>query len=225
MLRRQRLPGRYGAAQPTRPRRIDDHDPGGTRLPRSRRRGAERRRVRHRDLLRPRAPALVGRPSCHRAGTAGRCLGLWRRRRRSRAPLRSRRLRHGPVRGSQRHDGSRALLDRLRRRRLARSLSRQLTCSRRKGLLGGAGRPSSQRALPQRGGHVPPRRRGGRCRHRPSRQRLRGSRLRWRRSHGPLRDRRRPERDAAQPRRWDLRGCFDRFRHRHAGVELGRGRR
>ena len=54
-----------------------------------------------------------------------------------------------------RDDGRRALLARLRRRRLARPVRRQLVLHRARLLpLEGAGRPSAQRPVPQRGGSV-----------------------------------------------------------------------
>ncbi len=93
--------------------------------------------------------------------------------------------------GHARDDGRRPLLARLRRRRVARPLRRQLLLGRGLRPLGGAGRAPSQRPLPQRPRPVRGRRR--RLRRRPAapRQRLRRRRLQRGRAHGPLRHRRR----------------------------------
>ena len=97
-------------------------------------------------------------------------------------------FRFGVAQRARSDDGRRPLLDRLRRRRLARPVRRQRLCGRGLRALDGERRPAPQCPVPQRARQV--RGREPRLGRRPAapRQRLRRGRLQPGRPRGPLRD-------------------------------------
>ena len=154
-----------------------------------------------------------------------------RRRETGRARLPAGRI---PLRRLERHDGDdgrRPLLARLRPRRPARSLRRELVQPDGRRRLGGEGRAAAERPLPQRRRDVRGREPARRRRPAAPRKRLRRGRLQRGRRHGPLRDHgglQRPDghvrRAALERRRRDvLRGRAG-SRDRRTGLACGRGR-
>ena len=156
------------------------------------------------------APTALGGISLENVADAGR------------APLHAGRV---PLRRLERPDGDdgrRPLLARLRPRRLARPLRRQLVRADRHRHLGDEGRPSAQRPLPQRRRDVREREPARRRRPPAARGRLRRSGLRPRRLHRPLRDVRGVQRPDGRLRRAALE---QRRRDVHRGGARGGDRR
>ncbi len=122
-------------------------------------------------------------------------------------------FRSGRLGGPARDDGRRALLARLRRRRLARPVRRRTAwaLSEHDEWLAEGGLPDDA-PLPERRGPLRRRDRGDRRRARAPRPGLRRRRPRRRRAHRPLRDRRRPERSPLERRRPRVRGGLRRDR-------------
>ena len=138
---------------------------------------------------------------CLQRGRISRRHALRRRRLAGRSDLPARRVPLRDVHGCDGDDGRRPLLARLRQRRLARSVRRQLVRRRRHRRLRGTRRAPAERALPERRRALRGRELTHRRRPSPPRQRLRRGRPEPRRPHGSLRHERRLQRAHRRLRR------------------------